>query len=66
MTNTYNEAETDTERFFDRFYRKDSARTQSGGGYGIGLSAARDIVGMYKGRIDAEVKNGMIIFTVKI
>ena len=66
VANTYNEAETDTERFFDRFYRKDSARTQSGGGYGIGLSAARAIVGMYKGRIDAEVKNGMIIFTVKI
>lgn len=28
------------EKLFDRFYRGDSARTQKGGGYGIGLSAA--------------------------
>ena len=35
----------DPERLFDRFYRSDSARTQSSpsSGYGIGLSAARAI-----------------------
>lgn len=31
------------EKLFDRFYRADLARTQSGGGYGIGLAAARSI-----------------------
>ena len=41
------------EALFDRFYRGDSARTQSGGGYGIGLSAAQAICEMHGGRISA-------------
>ncbi len=39
---------------FDRFFRGDSARTQSTGGYGIGLSAARSIAEMHGGNIAAE------------
>lgn len=38
---------------FDRFYRANVARTQKDGGYGIGLSAARAIVQMHKGKIEA-------------
>ena len=42
------------ENLFDRFYRGDSARTQSGGGCGIGLSAARAIAEIHRGSISAE------------
>ena len=41
------------ETLFDRFYRADAARTQKEGGCGIGLSAARAIVQMFRGRIEA-------------
>lgn len=65
VANTYNETDTDTEKLFDRFYRRDNARTQSGG-YGIGLSAARAIAELYNGSVTAEVKDGMIVFRVKM
>lgn len=44
------------ERLFERFYRGDSARTQSGtaSGYGIGLSAARAVCESMGGRLYAE------------
>ena len=55
------------EALFDRFYRGDSARTQSGGGYGIGLSAARAIAEMHQGSIGAEyMDENRICFTVEL
>lgn len=42
------------EALFDRFYRGDAARTQSSGGCGVGLSAARAICEMHRGKISAE------------
>jgi len=42
------------ERLFDRFYRADAARSQSTGGFGIGLSAAQVIVTQHRGRLEAE------------
>ena len=40
-------------RLFERFYRVDAARTQTSGGYGIGLSIAREIVHKHHGKITA-------------
>ena len=55
------------EALFDRFYRGNSARTQSSGGCGIGLSAARAITEMHRGTICAEYENPNIIrFTVEL
>ncbi len=55
------------ENLFDRFYRGDSARTQSSGGCGIGLSAAGAIAEMHRGTISAEyLENNKICFTVEM
>lgn len=55
------------EKLFDRFYRADSARTQKGGGYGIGLSSAMAIAVAHGGKLSAEyADNNTIIFTVKL
>ena len=45
----------DPERLFERLYRVDSARTQSGAasGFGIGLSAARAIAETFGGKLNA-------------
>lgn len=43
----------DPEQLFDRFYRGNEARTQSTGGYGIGLSAARAIARANRGQLKA-------------
>lgn len=41
------------EGLFDRFYRDDSARTQTSAGCGIGLSSARAIAQLHRGKIEA-------------
>lgn len=51
-------------RYFDRFYRADSSRARSTGGYGIGLSTAKAIVSRHRGRISCRYTNGVITFTV--
>ncbi len=53
-------------RYFDRFYRADSSRARSTGGYGIGLSTARAIVTRHKGRIFNHYTDGIITFTAVI
>ena len=50
-------------RYFDRFYRADSSRSRTTGGYGIGLSTARAIVARHRGRLTNHYANGIITFT---
>jgi len=61
------DAAEDPELLFDRFYRKDSARTQKGGGYGIGLSAARAIANANRAEIHAQyLGQEAIVFITKL
>ena len=60
----YNEGETisatDAAKIFERFYRTDFARDRDSGGYGLGLSIAKTIAELHKGKIylDPTVKDG--------
>lgn len=49
------------EHLFDRFYRADSSRARSSGGYGLGLSIAHNIVENHRGKIAAESKDRLTI-----
>ena len=50
----------DEERFrvFERFYRSDESRARETGGYGVGLSIAKAIAEMHKGKISVTGKHG--------
>lgn len=52
-------------RVFEQFYRLDSARS-SGGGAGLGLAIAKQIVELHKGSICAESAEDLIEFTVSL
>ena len=43
---------------FDRFFRLDSSRNSSTGGFGVGLSLAKSIVMKHKGKISAKSEDG--------
>lgn len=68
VTNSYADGENvDYNRFFERFYREDKARTVSKkSGYGIGLSMAQNIVKRFGGQISARYANGRISFIVRM
>jgi signal transduction histidine kinase len=50
----------DASKIFERFYRTDFARDRDTGGYGLGLSIAKTIVSLHKGKIyaDTTVRDG--------
>lgn len=47
----------DMNKLFDRFFRIDSSRSRQTGGNGIGLSIAKSIVDIHKGKISAKKEN---------
>lgn len=59
--------EGNLDNMFERFYRLDSSRSRETGGFGIGLSIAKEAVKLHKGTISVNYteKEG-ICFTVKL
>jgi two-component system OmpR family sensor kinase len=49
----------DLERVFERFYRSDESRTRDSGGFGLGLSIARDLVQAMGGAISVSSQVGL-------
>ena len=67
VSNTYAEGKnTDTEKFFERFYRKDESHNSEKAGFGIGLSMAKEIVERMKGKMKVSYSGDTISFTVDI
>jgi two-component system sensor histidine kinase BaeS len=51
-------AAEDLPRIFERFYRGDPSRTQSTGGFGLGLAIAKALAEAYGGAISAQSQIG--------
>jgi two-component system sensor histidine kinase VanS len=51
---------------FEKFYRMDGARSSGGGGAGLGLAIAKEIVTLHGGRIYAESDAESTTFTVEL
>jgi signal transduction histidine kinase len=47
------------ERIFERFYRTDASRARSTGGFGLGLSIARDLIEAMRGSLTAQSEMGV-------
>lgn len=53
----------DADRWFDRFYQSDSARSHGRGGFGIGLSMALAVVSAHSGQIRADYRDGDVVIS---
>ncbi len=62
LENACKELPADLERLFDRFYRADPARRETGDGAGLGLAITRSIARVHGGEVRASGAGGQICF----
>lgn len=56
----------EVDKLFDRFYRADSSRARSTGGYGIGLSVALGITERHGGKLQASKEGEVLSFSATL
>ncbi|WP_055478656.1 sensor histidine kinase [Sphaerimonospora mesophila] len=56
----------DCDRIFERFYRRDTARSRTHGGTGLGLAIAREVVESHGGTIHVECEDAGVRFVVRL
>lgn len=67
VTNDYAEGENvDHARFFERFYQEEQSHNSQKSGFGIGLSIAREITEMFKGKIQVKYADKRITFELTL
>jgi signal transduction histidine kinase len=67
VSNTVTDIDADTlPKLFERFYRRDPARTGKSAGSGLGLPIARELVELHGGTLDAHLADGMLVFRLTI
>lgn len=67
ISNTGTEvSQSELDRFFEKFYRGDTARQSGTGGSGLGLAIAKNIIETHGGTISAQNANRTTTFTIVI
>ena len=64
FSNDIEDNEMDTEQLFERFYRSPNSVSKEGSG--IGLSIAKEIIELHKGKVNVSVKEGKIYFNIQL
>ena len=64
FSNDIEDDEMDTNLLFERFYRSPKSSTKEGSG--IGLSIAKEIIELHKGKVNVSVKEGKIYFNIQL
>ncbi len=62
FSNDTDDKEVDINQLFERFYR--SPKNSKKEGSGIGLSIAKEIIELHKGKVSASLRNGKIYFNI--
>ena len=62
--NDTDDNEVDVNQLFERFYRSPHANNNKKEGSGIGLSIAKEIIDLHKGKVSVSLKDGKISFNI--